>query len=93
MNIKKKEKNIYIDTGNHEIIIEQRYQMLSTLNNLLLGILFLIGSILFLSKDQQTLAISLFIAGSLLMVVRAVIDIVKNTHLKRLRVRNKSDKQ
>ena len=93
MNIKKKQEAVYIDTGNHEIIIEQRYQVLSNLNNLLLGILFLVGSILFLSKDLQTLAISFFIAGSLLMVVRAVLDIAKNTHLRRIRVQNKSDKQ
>ncbi|WP_088006930.1 YrhK family protein [Indiicoccus explosivorum] len=91
MDIRKKQKSLQIDAGNHEIIIEQRYQVLSNLNNLLLGILFLIGSVLFLSKDHQTFAISFFIAGSFLMVVRAVMDIAKNTHLKRLRGQKKPD--
>ncbi|AQQ53381.1 YrhK family protein [Planococcus lenghuensis] len=84
MNIKKKQESVYIDAGQHELVIKQRYQVLSYLNDILLGVLYLIGSILFLSDVSQTIAISFFIGGSILMIARAVINIAKGIHLKRI---------
>lgn len=88
MKIKKKQDVVYIDTRHHEVVIKQRYQVLSYLNDTLLGILYLTGSILFLSSANRTIAISFFIAGSVLMIARAMINIAKGVHLTRLSKQN-----
>jgi hypothetical protein len=66
-----------------KMVIQNRYRILGYLNDSFLGILYLIGSILFLMDTERVIAITFFLAGSILMILRAVIHIARDIHLKR----------
>ncbi|TXC92776.1 hypothetical protein FS935_00820 [Metabacillus litoralis] len=78
------QETIQIHLGKKNMVIQNRYQMVYYLNNILQGLLYLTGSILFLSKFNEVYAISFFIAGSFLMVFRSLIQIVRDIHLMKL---------
>ncbi|WP_456274598.1 YrhK family protein [Bacillus sp. AK031] len=66
-----------------KMVIQNRYRILGHLNDSFLGILYLIGSILFLMDAERVIAVTFFLAGSILMILRAVIHIARDIHLKR----------
>ncbi|WP_329742060.1 YrhK family protein [Dyella sp. A6] len=70
--------------GRDEMIIRRRYEVLSILNDLCVGTWFLIGSIMFLSSAWVTFGTWLFIAGSAQLLVRPMIRLAHNIHLKRM---------
>lgn len=78
------QKTIQIHLGKKKMIINNRYQMVYYLNNIIQGLLYMVGSILFLYEDNQVSAISFFLAGSFLMVFRSLIQIIRDIHLMRL---------
>jgi uncharacterized membrane protein len=66
-----------------KMLIRNRYQIIGYLNDILLGILYMIGSILFVTDTDRILAVSFFLAGSFLMIFRGIINILRDIHLKR----------
>lgn len=75
--------NLIIHLGYHALLIHNRYQVLSIVNDILIGILFLVGSIMFLSSSWTKIGTYLFIAGSVEMLIRPLINFAHNVHLKR----------
>jgi hypothetical protein len=65
------------------MVIRNRYRIIGYFNDILLGILYMIGSILFVTDTDRILAVSFFLAGSFLMIFRGIINILKDIHLKR----------
>ena len=53
-----------IRLGNEELIIRRRYEVASIVNDFLIAIWFLIGSILFLFPEYEKAAAWLFVVGS-----------------------------
>jgi hypothetical protein len=78
------EQTLQIHLGRRKMIISNRYQVIYYLNNILQGLLYVIGSLLFLFELNKTVAISFFLAGSILMISRSFIQIIRDVHLKRL---------
>lgn len=78
------EQTLQIHLGRRKMIINNRYQVIYYLNNILQGLLYVVGSLLFLFEFNETVAISLFLAGSILMVSRSFIQIIRDIHLKKL---------
>ncbi|WP_456278944.1 YrhK family protein [Bacillus sp. AK128] len=78
------EQTIQIQLRKKKMIIKNRYQLFYYLNNIFQGLLYMVGSILFLIKINRVIAISFFLAGSILMVTRSVIHIIRDIHLMRL---------
>ncbi|MFP8967418.1 YrhK family protein [Pokkaliibacter sp. CJK22405] len=71
--------------GHDEIIIHRRYLFLSTLNDLMIGIWFVIGSFCFFYEGEiQTIGVWLFVIGSVQLVIRPCIRIARSIHLKHL---------
>lgn len=70
--------------GKHEIIIGQRYEFFYTLNDIFIALWFIIGSILFFTESTVTIGTWLFLIGSIQLLIRPIIRIVRNIHLKRL---------
>tara|TARA_B100001179_G_scaffold215432_1_gene185634 strand:- start:226 stop:501 length:276 start_codon:yes stop_codon:yes gene_type:complete len=70
--------------GREELVIRQRYEVLSILNDFLIAIWFLVGSILFLFPEYEKLAIWLFIVGSFQFLVRPTLRLASHLHLQRL---------
>lgn len=84
MNENSSDDRLVLHLGRDELIIRQRYETLSILNDVLIGLVFLIGSFLFFSEATMTVATTLFVIGSALMLVRPVIRLTRRVHLTRL---------
>ena len=76
------DQTVRMTIGRDELVIEDRYQTLAILNEILLGAMFLVGSVLFLGQSTKTGGIVLFIVGSVLMLVRPTIHLARRVHLK-----------
>lgn len=73
-----------IHWGKHEIIISQRYEFFYLLNDILIAVWFIIGSILFFSETTTELGTWLFLLGSIELLIRPLIRILRSIHLKRI---------
>lgn len=70
--------------GDHELVIRNRYEVVSILNDILVALWFIAGSILFFSPSTTTTGVWLFLAGSIELMIRPVIRLVRRVHLQRL---------
>ncbi|MDN3524562.1 YrhK family protein [Halomonas sabkhae] len=70
--------------GHEELVIRRRYETLSIANDFLVAIWFLAGSVLFLFPRHETLAIWLFIIGSVQFLLRPSIRLTSHLHLQRI---------
>ncbi|WP_409250856.1 YrhK family protein [Bacillus sp. SCS-153A] len=66
-----------------KMVIGNRYRIIGYFNDTLLGILYMIGSILFITDAERILATSFFLGGSFMMIFRALIHILRDIHMKR----------
>ena len=62
----RRDRNTDIDVpvGRDELVIRNRYETLSIVNDVLIGVLFVVGSVLFLWESTSIVATWFFIAGS-----------------------------
>ena len=77
--------------GREELVVRQRYEALSILNDLLIAGWFIAGSVLFFSSSTTTLGVWLFLAGSVELAVRPLIRLARHVHLRRLQSAPESD--
>lgn len=77
--------DIDLRVGDHELVIRQRYAVVSIVNDVLIGIWFLIGSFLFFSDALMFAGTCLFVLGSVEMLIRPVIRLARHLHLRRIR--------
>ena len=75
--------DIEFHLGTEEITLRGRYEIVSIANDILVGLWFLAGSILFLYPTMATVAIWFFIIGSVEMLIRPVIRMVRRVHLQK----------
>lgn len=76
--------DIRFTLGREQLIIHQRYETASILNDFMIGAWFLVGSILFLKPDLTTAGVWLFILGSAQLLIRPAIRLARHTHLQRI---------
>lgn len=77
------EDAVTLHVGRDELIIRQRYETASIINDLLIGMWFLVGSLLFLSSSLAHVGTWLFIIGSVEMLIRPAIRFARRVHLQR----------
>ncbi|MGN7177470.1 YrhK family protein [Cytobacillus sp. SAFR-174] len=82
--VREQQEDVHIEIGSYKMVIEKRYQAISFVNDILLGVLYLIGSILFLTDVSQTVSISFFLAGSIMMIIRAGLNLLKDLHINKI---------
>ncbi|MBG9587900.1 YrhK family protein [Cytobacillus firmus] len=82
--VREQQEDVHIEIGKYKMVIEKRYQAVSFVNDILLGVLYLIGSILLLTDVSQTVSISFFLAGSILMIIRAGLNLLKDLHINKI---------
>jgi len=75
--------DVTIYLGHEELTIRRRYEALSMLNDLLIGIWFLVGSIAFFYPEWKDAGIWLFVIGSAQLMVRPGIRLAQRIHLRR----------
>lgn len=75
---------VTVRIGDAELVIRQRYAAASIVNDLLIALWFLVGSVMFFSADWQTPGTWCFVFGSVELLVRPVIRLTRQVHLKRI---------
>lgn len=70
--------------GRDELVIRQRYEVLSIVNDILIGIWFVIGSFFFFYESLTYYGTWLFLIGSIEMLIRPVIRLARRLHLQRI---------
>ncbi|MFM2476918.1 YrhK family protein [Celerinatantimonas sp. MCCC 1A17872] len=77
--------DLIVKFGHDELIIHRRYEVLSIVNDLLLALWFIIGSICFFySGTIQDIGTWLFLIGSCQLLIRPVIRLARSIHLQHL---------
>ncbi len=77
--------DLAIHIGHDELVIRRRYETASIANDVVTGLLFLVGSCLFFSESTTVAATWLFVVGSVLMLIRPTIRLARRVHLTRRR--------
>lgn len=72
-------------SSQHERQLHERYEWLHILNDLLISIAFLIGSIFFLYDSLKHMGVWLFIIGSVLLLMGPIIRTANKLHVRNIR--------
>lgn len=81
-------QTVELHLGPEELVISNRYEVLSIANDILIGIWFLVGSCFFFSESLMFAGTVLFVIGSIEMLARPVIRLARRVHLQRYRSGN-----
>lgn len=76
-------KPLIIRFGPDEVVIRRRYEALSIANDILIGLWFIVGSFLFFGESTAYAGTWLFVTGSIEMLIRPVIRLARQVHLRR----------
>ncbi|UOR10859.1 YrhK family protein [Halobacillus amylolyticus] len=78
-------KQDYVDIkmGNHDLFVKKGYDMMYTINDFLLGMWFLIGSIFFYFESLKDWGVTLFVLGSVQMLIRPTIRLFHRFQLRK----------
>ncbi len=71
--------------GPEELVIRNRYEVLSIMDDILIAVFFIVGSVLFFSTSTETAGVWLFLLGSVAMLVRPLLQLSRRVHLQRFR--------
>lgn len=73
--------------GKDELILRQRYEVVSIVNDILIAVWFIVGSILFFSPALTTAGTWCFLAGSVELLIRPLIRLSRQVHVRRAQAR------
>lgn len=76
-------RSVVLRFGHEELVLRQRYELLSIGNDILIALWFAIGSVLFFSESTTTAGTWLFLLGSIQLFIRPVIRLSRRVHLRR----------
>ncbi|REJ10328.1 YrhK family protein [Halobacillus trueperi] len=79
-----KEKYVELHIGKHDIFFKKTYDMLYTINDVLIGFWFLIGSLFFYFEHLKNVGVTLFVLASIQMLIRPTIRLVHYFHMKKV---------
>lgn len=74
-------RSLEIDLGQEHIVVQRRYEAAGALNDLLIAVWFLIGSIFFLSNSLVERGTWLFIVGSAQLLIKPVLKLASLIHV------------
>ncbi|MGM8932572.1 hypothetical protein BTW08_13065 [Salinicola sp. MH3R3-1] len=77
-------ESLTLHFGHDELVIRQRYEIVSIANDILVGVWFVIGSIFFFYDSLAYAGTWLFVIGSVEMLIRPVIRLARRLHLQRM---------
>jgi hypothetical protein len=78
------EENHVISIGSLAIILKDKYQVIYTVNDILIGLMFLLGTIFNMLLSWKITGAVLYISGSILLLIRPVIRTCRLLRVKRL---------
>ncbi|NLU72854.1 hypothetical protein HCC61_09225 [Streptomyces sp. HNM0575] len=77
-------QSLTIRLGHEEVVIRQRYEVVSIANDILVAMWFLAGSVMFFFPDWQTSGTWCFVFGSIELLARPLIRLTRHVHLLRM---------
>jgi hypothetical protein len=75
---------IVLTFGHEELVIRKRYEVLSIVNDILIGVWFVVGSVFFFYESLTTTGTALFVAGSVELLIRPLIRLSRHVHLQKV---------
>ncbi|PZE32879.1 hypothetical protein DEJ21_15725 [Curtobacterium sp. MCSS17_006] len=73
--------DLTLSIGREELVIRGRYETLSIVNDIMVALWFIVGSVLFFSESTTVAGTWLFLAGSVQLLIRPVIRLTRRIHL------------
>ena len=70
--------------GREELTIRRRYEVVSIVNDVLVALWFVVGSVLFFSDATTTAGTWCFLIGSIELLIRPLIRLSRHVHLQRI---------
>lgn len=70
--------------GHEELVVRRRYEVASIINDFLIALWFVVGSVFFLFDSLATAGTVLFLLGSLQFAARPAIRLRRRLHLRRI---------
>jgi hypothetical protein len=80
---KENQKFSQIKIGKYEIFFRKNVGILDTVNNLMIALWFLLGSILFFFESMEIVRICLYIVGSVQLLVRPTIKLIQDISIRK----------
>ena len=77
-------ESIQIHLGHEEVVLRKRYEVLSIVNDILVGVWFLVGSFLFFGESTAYAGTWLFVIGSVELLIRPLIRLARHVHISRV---------
>lgn len=74
----------YRHIGHGELLLRARYETASIVNDILIAVWFIAGSILFFNPATATAGTWMFLLGSIELAIRPSIRLLRHVHLRRL---------
>jgi hypothetical protein len=68
--------------GHGELLLRHRYEMASIVNDMLIAVWFIIGSLLFFDSATTTAGVWMFLLGSIELAIRPAIRLIRHVHLR-----------
>jgi len=78
------DRSLVFRIGPEELVVRRRYELLSITNDIMIGVWFAVGSILFFSASTVRAGTWLFLIGSTQLLVRPLIRLRRNVRLRRI---------
>ncbi|MBT1583188.1 YrhK family protein [Curtobacterium flaccumfaciens] len=78
------ERDIALRVGHEELRIRGVYETISIINDVMVALWFIVGSVLFFSESTTTAGTWLFLIGSIQLLIRPVIRLSRRLHLGRV---------
>ena len=75
--------------GRRQIDIERRWEAASILNDILIGLWFVAGSVLNLLAVSETAALLLYLLGSVQLLIRPFMRLARRTHVRGMQSRSR----
>ncbi|MEJ2889421.1 YrhK family protein [Actinomycetospora aeridis] len=75
---------ITLTLGNQELVLRQRYELLSIVNDIGIFIFFTVGSVAFYWHELFNLGVTLFVIGSAMLGIRPTIRLFRRIQLRSL---------
>ncbi|PDP84432.1 hypothetical protein CQJ94_27540 [Glycomyces fuscus] len=76
---------LVLHVGGDELVIRRRYETASIVNDILIALWFIAGSIMFFSEAWTTAGTWCFLIGSVELLIRPAIRLSRQLHIRRVR--------
>ncbi len=75
-------KDLDLHLCGKELVLHNRYEILSILNDVMIALWFIVGCILFFSESTTTAGTWMFLGGSVELLLPPAIRLTRNIHIK-----------